>query len=238
LRIVTEELEPEFLTHCSVRTYFRIIAVAVILLKTFALGGTESDVLVSLNLFDALIRVFRANIVDDVHVGNRFADMCDTLVRRIRSRFVRMSLNGNNGNLSRAESPALINSTMDLGGMPPPQRNTPYQSVHVSRASSIGPTNNMVGFNGMPAISAEMYNQNTHTIVPPPAMTFDEQGQFVDMSAFDQNGSGLGPDANDWISLPLDPLFHSMGADIDSTSLGPSVGGFDMLDVLLQNNKY
>jgi hypothetical protein len=247
LKIVTDELKGEFLKHCSVRTYFRIIATAVILLKTFALGAPESDVQLSLTLFDRLIVVFRANIVDDVHVGNRFADMCETLVLRIRSRFVRMSRNGtvsNNGYVSRPESPGLFSSGMsnDLGGgMPPPpqQRSTPYNSVHVSRASSTGPSGNLVGFGGMPAISAEMYNQNTHTIVPPPAMAYDEQGQYVDMSNFEPNGAGLSGDpSTDWISLPLDPLFNVVGADIDSTSLGPSVGGFDMLDVLLQNGKY
>jgi hypothetical protein len=248
LKIVTDERRGEFLKHCSVRTYFRIIATAVILLKTFALGAPESDVQLSLNLFDRLIVVFRANIVDDVHVGNRFADMCETLVRRIRSRFVRMSRNGgapssNNGYISRPESPGLLSLGLptDLSsGMPPPQqRSTPYHSVHVSRASSTGPSSSLVGFGGMPAISAEMYNQNTHTIVPPPAMAYDEQGQYVDMSGFDPNGAGLNGEATaDWISLPLDPLFNVIGADIDSTSLGPSVGGFDMLDVLLQNNKY
>jgi len=183
--------------------------------------------------------VFRANIVDDVHVGNRFADMCATLVRRIRSRFVRMSraANGNNGYLSRGESPGMFGMAADL--MAPPAatsaaHRTPYHSVHVSRASSVGP---QMAFGGLPAISAEMYDQAQHTIVPPPAMAFDESGQYVDVAGFEQNGGlGGGADGADWISLPLDPLFNVVGADIDSTSLGPSVGGFDMLDVLLQNN--
>ena len=61
---------------------------------------------------DRAVEALRACIVDDVHVGNRFADMCETLTRRIRSRFVRISTNGGNGSIagnlsSRAESPGM-----------------------------------------------------------------------------------------------------------------------------------
>ncbi|KAK4994243.1 zinc finger transcriptional activator, partial [Elasticomyces elasticus] len=53
LRIVVEGLYPgEYLKHAPVRTYFRIISVAIILLKTFALGATEDDVAMSLSLMD------------------------------------------------------------------------------------------------------------------------------------------------------------------------------------------
>lgn len=232
LRIVTEDLKGTLLKHCSVRTYFRIIATAIFLLKTFALGAPESDIQKSLGLFDRLILVFRDNIVDDVHVGNRFADMCETLVRRIRSRLVRMSRSGNsghgtNGFPSRTSTPPAMfgQSAMDIG-MGPPPRSTPY-SMH-SRANSTTPLGS--GYNGMP-LNAETYNPMNHSIMPPPAMAFDESGQFVNSLAnFAENGMDA-----DWISLPLDPLFNINGADIDSTSLGPSVGGFDMLDVLLQS---
>ena len=37
----------------------------------------------------------------------------------------------------------------------------------------------------------------------------------------------------DWLALPLDPLLSQWGADITQTAMGPDVGGFDMLDVLL-----
>lgn len=234
LRIVTEDLKGTLLKHCSVRTYFRIIATAIFLLKTFALGAPESDIQKSLGLFDRLILVFRENIVDDVHVGNRFADMCETLVRRIRSRLVRMSRSGNsgpatNGLPSRTSTPPAMFTPSAIAdiGMGPPPRTTPYPSLHSRRnsASQLGP-----GFNGMPAINAETYNPLSHSIMPPPAMTFDETGQY--MNGLPNFADGMEPD---WISLPLDPLFSINGADIDSTSLGPSVGGFDMLDVLLQS---
>ena len=39
----------------------------------------------------------------------------------------------------------------------------------------------------------------------------------------------------DWLALPLDPLLNSHGAGVTQTSLmGPDVGGFDLLEVLLE----
>jgi hypothetical protein len=227
LKIVTDETKNTLLRHCSVRTYFRIVATAVILLKTFALGAPETDVQVSLNLFDRLIPAFRANIVDDVHVGNRFADMCETLVKRIRSRLVRMSTTNGTGQNSRGESPGFLGTPVDIAMGPPRNIGTPFQA---SRGSSTGLLSPESLFHNMPPISAEMYDPMSHSMMPPPAMTFDEAGQFTDMPNFDPSVM----DNTDWIGLPIDNLFNIGAAPIETTSLGPSVGGFDMLDVLLR----
>lgn len=89
LRTVVEGLLPgDYLKHAPVRTYFRIISGAMFLLKTFALGASKSDVEISIGLMDAAVDALRNCIVDDVHLGIRFADLLETLTSRLRSRFI------------------------------------------------------------------------------------------------------------------------------------------------------
>ncbi|KAK4169396.1 hypothetical protein QBC43DRAFT_329834 [Cladorrhinum sp. PSN259] len=89
LRTVVEGLLPnDFLKHAPVRTYFRIISGAMFLLKTFALGAPKSDVAISISLMDETVNALRNCVVDDVHLGIRFADMLETLTKRLRNRFI------------------------------------------------------------------------------------------------------------------------------------------------------
>lgn len=89
LRTVVEGLLPnEYLKHAPVRTYFRIISGAMFLLKTFALGASKSDVEISIGLMDRAVDALRNCVVDDVHLGIRFADLLETLTSRLRSRFI------------------------------------------------------------------------------------------------------------------------------------------------------
>lgn len=89
LRTVVEGLLPgEYLKHAPVRTYFRIISGAMFLLKTFALGASKSDVEISIGLMDKAVSALRNCVVDDVHLGIRFADLLETLTSRLRSRFI------------------------------------------------------------------------------------------------------------------------------------------------------
>ena len=89
LRTVVEGLLPgNFLKHAPVRTYFRIISGAMFLLKTFALGAPKSDVEMSIALMDRTVDALRNCVVDDVHLGIRFADMLETLTSRLRNRFI------------------------------------------------------------------------------------------------------------------------------------------------------
>lgn len=89
LRTVVEGLLPGgFLKHAPVRTYFRIISGAMFLLKTFALGAPRSDVKISIDLMDATVEGLRNCVVDDVHLGIRFADLLETLTSRLRNRFI------------------------------------------------------------------------------------------------------------------------------------------------------
>lgn len=94
LRAVVEGLLPDdYLKHAPVRTYFRIISGAMFLLKTFALGATRHDVEVSIRLMDSTVEALRTCVVDDVHLGIRFADLLENLTMRLRNRFIYVASN-------------------------------------------------------------------------------------------------------------------------------------------------
>ncbi|KAF8423473.1 hypothetical protein BGX38DRAFT_1048964, partial [Terfezia claveryi] len=91
LQTVIERMAPTGeLKHAPVRIYLRILSAAMFLLKTFALGAKEDDILVSLELMDQIVEVLRRESCDDVHLGLRFGELLETLTRRVRLRFVRM----------------------------------------------------------------------------------------------------------------------------------------------------
>ncbi|RDW94672.1 hypothetical protein BP5796_00435 [Coleophoma crateriformis] len=89
LRTVVDGLLPGgYLKHAPVRTYFRIISGAMFLLKTFTLGASKADVEISIGLMDDAVSALRNCVVDDVHLGIRFADLLENLTSRLRSRFI------------------------------------------------------------------------------------------------------------------------------------------------------
>lgn len=264
LKIVVEGLHPGgYLRHAPVRTFFRIVSVAIILLKTFALGATEEDVAISLNLLSDAVDALRQGIVDDVHVGNRFADLVETLTHRIRSRFVRLAANGSSG-ISRAGSEGPIQAPL----MPPPAplgQATGHLAPTYLSAASAGQGFQGTGTSvpgspsmGVPAsgratplstslwgISAEPYdpNSNSISIMPPPGNYTNFNSNSSSNNAT-TNGNNWGQWSNnnanwnagqdqDWLALPLDPLLDQWGAEINQTAMGPDVGGMDMLDILL-----
>ncbi|KAF2825850.1 hypothetical protein CC86DRAFT_293862 [Ophiobolus disseminans] len=259
LKIVVEGLHPGgYLRHAPVRTFFRIVSVAIILLKTFALGATEEDVAISLNLLSDAVTALRQGIVDDVHVGNRFADLVETLTHRIRSRFVRLAANGSTG-ISRAGSRSPIQAPL----MPPPAplgQSNHLQPPYVSSTNTYqGPGTSVPGSpslgltasgratplsSSLWGISAEPYdpNSNSISIMPPPGnyANFNANSNQTNgngntnWSQWANSGAswGAGQD-QDWLALPLDPLLDQWGAEINQTAMGPDIGGFDMLDILL-----
>jgi hypothetical protein len=257
LKVVVEGLYPgDYLRHAPVRTFFRIVSVAIILLKTFALGATEDDVAVSLGLLDRGVEALRTSIVDDVHVGNRFADLVETLCHRIRSRFVRLAANGSTG-ISRSESHSPTRTGAQTPTMGPPPQPMQQQGQHLQPPYSGQPIN---GFNGsvpnspslgvtasgratpnqaLWGISSEPYDytSNRHSVMPPPGYrsngydNYMQQGQTYNVNGYDNQSFNQGD--QDWLALPLDPLLNQWGADITQTAMGPDVGGMDMLDILL-----
>src|SRR5579871_4940403 len=201
MKVVIDGLLPGgYLKHCPVRTYFRIISAALILLKvgniffgadthrtligqvanidpfsqTFMVGASETDVAVTLQLMDKAMEALRTNIVDDVHVGNRFADMVDTLTRRARSRFVRMNAPGNSAT-SRAETPHIRDTPMIPSNhfTAGPTSNPSFNGVQQDNSGMIG-TSASGRATPNPAlwgISDKIYNPNMNdgmTVIPPP----------------------------------------------------------------------
>jgi hypothetical protein len=264
LKIVVEGLHPGgYLRHAPVRTFFRIVSVAIILLKTFALGATEEDVAISLNLLSDAVTALRQGIVDDVHVGNRFADLVETLTHRIRSRFVRLAANGSTS-ISRAGSRSPIQAPL----MPPPaplgQSNhlqAPYMGTNSYQTGTSVPGSPSLGLtasgratplsSSLWGISAEPYdpNSNSISIMPPPGNypqfnNNNSNTQSNNNNANHNNSTNWSQWANsgatwgagqdqDWLALPLDPLLDHWNAEINQTAMGPDVGGMDMLDILL-----
>ena len=78
------------------------------------------------------------------------------------------------------------------------------------------------------------------SIMPPPSFGFPQgyengtpamqqaDGNYVPGIADETNGQYM----PDWLALPLDPLLQ-YGAGVSQTEVGPDVGGYDLLEILL-----
>ncbi|KAI9894371.1 MAG: hypothetical protein M1814_003127 [Vezdaea aestivalis] len=304
LSIVVEGLLPQdYLKHCPIRTYFRIISGAMFLLKTFALGATEDEVAISLGLMDSTVHALRSCVVDDVHMGTRFADLLATLTSRIRARFVRMTattaslhklpVSGPNGSsITSSRSPAPPRPASRSPAPPPPQtRGVPAHPpqypdhpvfpqawptydhsayMHAPDDRQLPMSNPLFGIS---TESIDLSGGNISIMPPPSSFGFSYDGvngdnngngtpnngndgeasgvlgqghgpltRLEDQAAQQQSvqhgsaGAGNGY-VQDWLALPLDPLLQ-YGAGVSQTELGPDVGGYDMLEILLASNDY
>jgi hypothetical protein len=123
LKTVVEGLLPgDYLKHAPVRTYFRIISGAMFLLKTFALGAPRSDVMRSIDLMDATVEALRNCVVDDVHLGIRFADLLESLTSRLRNKFIQAptlqhaaSTDGRSPNPNHFDAPGMNGASVPKG---------------------------------------------------------------------------------------------------------------------------
>ncbi|GAB7339211.1 hypothetical protein MBLNU457_5870t1 [Dothideomycetes sp. NU457] len=251
LRAVVEGLRPkDNLRHAPVRTYFRIVSVAIILLKTFALGASEDDVAKSLGLMDGTVEALRTSIVDDVHVASRFADLLDTLTKRIRTRFVRMARNGaNSSSRDMSDSPVHQMYVPGSSAQHSNLRNTPLswqqnQSRNMAMHQDVS-QNDLPPSHPLSGISQQAYDYNDsnvpYTLMPPPTNppspglghpTIGNGGY----GPYGQADNGGYDDGTDWLALPLDPIIASVGGNVRQTGYGPEVNGYDMLELLLGNN--
>ena len=229
----------DYLRHCPVRTYFRIISAALILIKTFVIGATEDDMATTLSLLDEAMSKLRNNIVDDVHVGNRFTDMCDTLTRACRSRLIRMNREGGNA-VSRAETPAPNNRGPSM--MPPPTNGHATMVkdfVNQDGSAMPGASGRSTPNPALWGISNQVYAPTTNDALSymPPPVSYYSNGFTQGPSNMDGTMSDGYGDPNslpDWLTLPFEGLIGG-GGEIGITPNGPSIGGDDMLDKLLWN---
>jgi hypothetical protein len=222
LKTVVEGLYPgDYLKHAPVRTFFRIISVVIILLKTFALGAPEDDVAISLDLLSRAVDALRNSIVDDVHVGNRFADLLDTLTNRVRARFVRMTATGGSRGISRAGSHELQGvSGTQTPMMPPPTAllapgGTTWGTSNFALSNPTSP-----GLSGRgPNILHNNHAQNAHHNASNPLWG-------ISTEAYDPSSTNISIMPPPY-SFPYSSHTHTpnAGASNDALNFGNSLGG-------------
>ncbi|KAI4173920.1 MAG: hypothetical protein LQ343_002688 [Gyalolechia ehrenbergii] len=208
LRQVTDGLLPSgYLKHAPVRTHFRILSGAMFLLKTFALGATEDEVSISLQLLDRTTQALRTSVVDDVHLSVRIADLLEGITSSIRHKFVRLPARTSNSNRATPPRSAYAspsrNTPSNTGNLNPP--NQAYQQYPNDRQNS--PM-------GVPTNPVNFVDNTNISIMPPPNSSY----QFNPNSYAGSNGA-LSPFDNneeDWLTLNLNPLLSSDTAGFQS----------------------
>ncbi|MCJ1284022.1 hypothetical protein MMC26_003353 [Xylographa opegraphella] len=192
LRHILDGLVPQNgLRHAPVRTYFRILSGAMFLLKTFALGAKKEEVDISLKLLESTVKALRKNVVDDVHLISRIADLLDGLTSSIRTKFVKFAVKARGGNKRTAthtrkpsaESPGnLMKPTSPtaeqyntMSGQQEVPNNSSYESIR-AQGRFLGSTTNLID-----------PNDSSMTIMPPPDYNYASAYTTSDGSQFYSN---------------------------------------------------
>ncbi|KAK2670855.1 Zn(2)-C6 fungal-type DNA-binding domain [Fusarium oxysporum f. sp. vasinfectum] len=240
LRTVVEGLLPgDYLKHAPVRTYFRIISGAMFLLKTFALGAPRSDVRMSIELMDATVEALRNCVVDDVHLGIRFADLLESLTSRLRNRFIQApTMQQASG---RGQSPVPDGQTQNGDSVAANgDGNANWVGGHAQRlrdglsgnAPAQAPTHEA---NNISATPFDLSTQNfpypgQGSMGPSTPTVVDNAVANMDVSLFeDWNHQG-----NEMWYLPPGPAFFQ-NVENPSVAMGPegvNVGGLDLLEYM------
>ncbi|KAL7946889.1 hypothetical protein V8C42DRAFT_364165 [Trichoderma barbatum] len=246
LRTVVEGLLPGgYLKHAPVRTYFRIISGAMFLLKTFALGAPRSDVKLSIELMDATVEALRNCIVDDVHLGIRFADLLESLTSRLRNRFIQAPMQQPS---AKAQSP--VPETGGAGALPPVQNGengengANWVGSHAQRLREglnghyRVPTPTTTEANNISATPFDLSTGNfpyhgASSIGPstPAADNSNASGAGnMDVNLFDEwNNTG----SEMWYLPPGAAFFQNMeNSSVAMTAEGVNVGGLDLLEYM------
>ncbi|XP_044717661.1 fungal zn(2)-Cys(6) binuclear cluster domain-containing protein [Hirsutella rhossiliensis] len=247
LRTVVEGLLPGgYLKHAPVRTYFRIISGAMFLLKTFALGAPRSDVKISIDLMDATVEALRNCVVDDVHLGIRFADLLETLTSRLRNRFIQAptmqqsssgkgqspvpeGANGVGGATGQQNSDAAANWVSGHAQKLREGLNGQYRAGSPSaEANNISATPFDLSTGNFPYPGASSIGPSTPA--PHVDMNPTAPGGGVDMHLFEEwNNPG-----NEMWYLPTGPAFfqNMENSAVAMTAEGVNVGGLDLLEYM------
>ncbi|KAL3423194.1 Transcriptional activator ARO80 [Phlyctema vagabunda] len=234
LRTVVDGLLPGgFLKHAPVRTYFRIISGAMFLLKTFTLGASKSDVQISISLMDSAVDALRNCVVDDVHLGIRFADLLENLTSRLRSRFI----SAPTGPAPGSDDAENIRSPGVHQDQEPDRKRQRIDNREQVREWNAGTP------------SYNVTNGGVDSNVAGPSFDIT-QGNLYGSSYGHASGPLFGGDLNnqflagnnDWEAsgnelwyLPAGPAFFQNMSDqmITQTAEGVNVGGMDLLDYTL-----
>ncbi|KAG5997867.1 hypothetical protein E4U43_002560 [Claviceps pusilla] len=244
LRTVVDGLLPGgYLKHAPVRTYFRIISGAMFLLKTFALGAPRSDVKMSIDLMDACVEALRNCVVDDVHLGIRFADLLETLTSRLRNRFIQaptmqQSAGRDQSPLAEGNRPggiAAADTANWVGKHAQKLRDGLNGQYRPSSPQAEGSNNNNISATPFDLSMGNFHYLGASSMGPStPAAHVDHNGAAalpgVDMHLFDEwNNPG-----NEMWYLPTGPaFFQNMGdSSVAMTAEGVNVGGLDLLEYM------
>jgi hypothetical protein len=263
LRTVVEGLLPgDYLKHAPVRTYFRIISGAMFLLKTFALGASKNDVALSIGLMDDAVNALRTCVVDDVHLGIRFADLLETLTSRLRTRF----MHAPTGVKSGARSPTAGNEPSRSGT--PRAENKDARTVWSNSTSGFEAQNaqgetfflftKFVGklrhtdITVNRSVTATPFDANSPTSqrpfypgnyptsgAPNPLYNNNPPASTNPAEVSSAEGYASGPDdwtsGNDlWYLPPGAAFFQNQDQSTIQTAEGVTVGGMDLLDFMME----
>ncbi|KAM5353943.1 hypothetical protein ACJ41O_000593 [Fusarium nematophilum] len=240
LRTVVEGLLPgDYLKHAPVRTYFRIISGAMFLLKTFALGAPRSDVRMSIELMDSTVEALRNCVVDDVHLGIRFADLLESLTSRLRNRFIQApTMQQASGKGQSPVADTGVNGADGIGA--DGEGNTTWVGGHAQRLRdglnggnrSHSPTHEANNISATPFdLSTQNFPYPSNSSLGPSTPNVVESAVAnMDVSLFeDWNNQG-----NEMWYLPPGPAFFQ-NMENSSVAMGPegvNVGGLDLLEYM------
>ncbi|CRK15476.1 hypothetical protein BN1708_002719 [Verticillium longisporum] len=205
------------------------------LLKTFALGAPRSDVKMSIDLMDSTVEALRNCVVDDVHLGIRFADLLESLTSRLRTRFIQAPTLGHSGGDGRSPEPT-AHGVHGHGANGEGQN----WSSHANRlrdglsapddiAANISATPFDVSAGNFPYPSGSASGLNPSTPAPP----IDHP--TVDM--FDSSEWG-NPGNEMWYLPPGAAFFQNMENGVAMTSEGLNVGGVDLLEYMAMDPQF
>ena len=182
-------------------------------LQTFALGGKEEEVAISLRLLKDTAKALRTSVVDDVHLSLRIADVLESLIKAINNQFVRLPP----GSLS---TPDQAKRTATLS-----EQQTHFASDDgQSDAKGFNPSDQYDDTHGPLAGISRTYNSphdSNISIMPPIGNNYPyNNNNFVNtftqsptqQPPFYQNEvDTMPPFPSDWLTLDLQPLLGSDG---------------------------
>ncbi|KIV99445.1 uncharacterized protein PV09_08874 [Verruconis gallopava] len=257
LSLIGESTMPvEKIKHFTVRVYFRIMASAVHLLKSFVVGAYADNIRRSFELLKKASHALTTHIVDDVHIGSVFSEMISTVAIQIEPR-LKLFTPGSRPGRSRAVSmtPVVARSPAlhPMNGLPTnhPQSN----GVNSWGASANGySTPNMLADqlinwqNDTSSIlqNLDIYDPSTAsnmTLMPPPGF-FNSPVETADDGGLGNglNGNGAADQQqaiiNDWVSMDVHPLMNLAlnggQNEVSATHYGIVINGSDMLDQFMR----
>ncbi|KAH8672519.1 hypothetical protein BGZ60DRAFT_469039 [Tricladium varicosporioides] len=242
LKTVVHGLLPGgYLKHAPVRTYFRIISGAMFLLKTFALGASKSDVEISIGLMDKAVDALRNCVVDDVHLGIRFADLLETLTSRLRGRFI-----------SAPRGPPPASGDASRNRSPVMHQENDAKRMKVNHTEQIREWNaGTPNFANMPngpdlSVSATPFDLNNGSFFGNPSTPFSQApgssyGGVAqnDMTDFLGAGSDWNGSNEMWYLPPGAAFFQNVNDQaITQTADGVNINGMDLLDYMTLDNSF